>query len=337
MLEKFEYNKDFILESKEIIHGIKIRYTTYGYLNISKSNVIWFCHALTGDSEVKNWWNGLIGKEKLFNPEKYFIICANILGSCYGSTGPLSINPKTNNPYYYNFPKITIRDIIKSLMLLKKYLKIEKINTLIGGSLGGMQALEWVISDPQVCSNLVLMATSAKTSPWCIAFNESQRMAIEVDSSWKNTCNKFSGINGMKVARSIALLSYRNYNIYKFSQSEKEYTKIDNYLASSYQRYQGEKLSLRFNAFSYWILTKVLDSHNIGRNRGSISSILRSIKIPTIVIGIKTDVLFPPEEQQSIAKNIPNAKYYEIDSIYGHDGFLLEFKKIISILKNQIC
>lgn len=334
MLKKFKYNKDFILESKEIIHGLEIGYSTYGNFNTSKNNVIWFCHALTGDSKVKNWWSGLIGKNKFFNPEKHFIICANILGSCYGTTGPLSINPKTNYPYYYNFPKITIRDIIKSFILLKKYLKIEKINVLIGGSLGGMQALEWAISDPTICNHLVLMATSAKASPWCIAFSESQRMAIEVDSSWKNL-DKFAGINGMKVARSIALLSYRNYNIYKLSQLDKESSKIDYYLASSYQRYQGEKLSLRFNAFSYWILTKVLDSHNIGRNRGSIKSILASIKIPTTVIGIKTDLLFPPEEQKCIAKNIPNGEYYEIDSIYGHDGFLLEFTKIVAILKNQ--
>lgn len=335
MLKKFYYNKDFILESKEVLHGIEIGYTIYGNLNSSKNNVIWFCHALTGDTEVKKWWGGLIGKKNLFNPEKYFIICANILGSCYGSTGPLSINPKTNNPYYYNFPKITIRDIIKSLRLLKKHLKIEKINTLIGGSLGGMQALEWVIIDPTVCSHLVLMATSVKASPWCIAFNESQRMAIELDTSWK-TFNKLAGINGMKIARSIALLSYRNYNIYQFSQSENKNFKTDNYRASSYQRYQGEKLALRFNAFSYWILTKLLDSHNIERNRDSIKSILNSIQIPTTVIGITTDILFPTDEQKIIAKNIPNAKYYEIDSIYGHDGFLLEFKKITSILKSQI-
>lgn len=333
MIKKFKYNKNFILESGEVLQKFEIAYTSYGKLNKPKNNTIWFCHALTGNSEVKSWWGGLIGKDKIFNPEKYFIICANILGSCYGTTGPLSINPKTQKPYYHNFPKISVRDIANSFVLLKQHLEIKKIYVLIGGSLGGMQALEWSIIEPNVCENLILMATSAQSSPWCIALNESQRMTIEIDNSW-NKSHELAGINGMKVARTIALLSYRNYYTYKFSQSEDCDSKTDNYRASSYQRYQGEKISLRFNAFSYWILTKLLDSHHIGRNRdGNIESILNSITIPTTVIGITTDLLFPPEEQKLIAQNIPNSRYYEIESIYGHDGFLLEFEKITSLLK----
>lgn len=335
MLQKFKYNKNFILESGEVLHGIEIAYTVYGKMNKFKNNVIWFCHALTGNSEVKSWWGGLVGKGKFFNPDNYFIICANILGSCYGSTGPLSINPKTKKPYYHTFPRISIRDIANSLVLLKKYLQIEKIHILIGGSLGGMQALEWSIIEPKLCNHLILMATSAQSSPWFIALNESQRMAIEADQSWNESHNS-AGINGMKVARSIALLSYRTYHIYKFSQSEENSSKIDYYRSSSYQRYQGEKLATRFNAFSYWILTKLLDSHHIGRNRGNIESTLNTISIPTTVIGISSDLLFPPEEQKFIAQNIPNAMYFEINSLYGHDGFLLEFEKIASILKSSI-
>lgn len=333
MLKKFKYNKDFVLTSGEILHGIEIAYTSYGKLNAFKNNTIWFCHALTGNSEVESWWSGLVGKGKLFNPDEHFIICANILGSCYGTTGPLSINPNTKKPYYHTFPKIYMRDIANSLVLLKQHLQIKKIHMLIGGSLGGMQALEWSIIEPNLCNHLILMATSAKSSPWFIALNESQRMAIEIDASWSES-NELAGINGMKVARTIALLSYRTYQIYKFSQSEEDNSKIDNYRASSYQRYQGEKLAIRFNAFSYWILTKLLDSHHVGRGRGSIEFVLKSIKVPmTTVIGITTDLLFPPEEQKLIAQNIPNARYYEIDSLYGHDGFLLEFEKIASILK----
>jgi len=335
MLEKFKYSKEFTLESGKKLQGLELGFHTYGSMNESKSNVIWFCHALTGNSEVVSWWSGLVGEGKYFNPEDHFIICVNVIGSCYGSTGPLSINPQTREPYFHNFPKLTMRDIANTFLLLKNHLGINQIHTLVGGSLGGHQALEWSIIEPNCAKNLVLMATSAKCSPWATAFNESQRMAILMDETWKEN-HELAGINGMKVARSIALLSYRNYDTYKISQSETDENKIDNFKASSYQRYQGEKLSVRFNAFSYWALTEILDSHNVGRNRGKIEEVLNQINCNTIIIGISSDVLFPPIEQEFIAQNIPNSKYFEIESIYGHDGFLLEFDKIGVILNENI-
>lgn len=335
MLEKFRYNKDFKLESGKTIKGLELGYHKFGEFNQDKSNVVWFCHALTGNSDVPSWWSGLVGDEKFFNPDEYCIICVNVLGSCYGTTGPLSINPQTREPYFHDFPQITMRDIANTFVLLKEHLKIKELYALIGGSLGGMQALEWSIIEPNVAKNLVLMATAAKSSPWVTALNESQRMAIEMDESWKEN-NELTGINGMKVARSIALLSYRNYDTYKISQSETDDTKLDFYKASSYQRYQGEKLAVRFNAYSYWILTKVLDSHHIGRNRGTIENVLKSITSYTIVIGISSDLLFPPEEQKFISEHLPNCKYFEIESLYGHDGFLLEFDKIGDILQNNL-
>lgn len=330
----FIHNKTFQLESGKTLPELQLAYHTYGKLNAKKDNVVWVAHALTANSDVFDWWKGLVGENCLFNPEEHFIVCANILGSHYGSTSPLSINPDTGNPYYHHFPEITIRDIVNSLELLRQHLGIERINTLIGGSMGGQQALEWAISKNQIIDNLILLATNAQHSPWGIAFNETQRLAIKADRSWYNNA-KDAGIKGLKAARAIALLSYRNYNTYKVTQSDDKSENLGNLKASSYQNYQGEKLVNRFNTYSYWYLTKAMDSHNVGRNRNGIKNALKEIKAKTLVIGISSDLLFPVEEQKFLAEHIPNAIYSEIDSLYGHDGFLIETEKITTeILKH---
>jgi homoserine O-acetyltransferase len=293
----------------------------------SQDNVIWICHALTANSNVEDWWSGLVGKGKLFDPAHHFIICVNIPGSHYGSTGPLSVDPLTNERYYHNFPAITIRDMVKAFDWLRKELGIHKIHTCIGGSLGGQQALEWAILQPDLIENLVLIATNAQHSAWGIAFNESQRMAIQVDPTWKER-RPDAGHAGMKTARSIALLSYRNYETYLKTQTSTNVEQTDNFPASSYQQYQGDKLVKRFNAFAYWVLSKTMDSHNVGRARGSITKALQQIKSKTLVLGIKTDILFPLEEQKLLAGHIPEAHYKEIESVYGHDGFLIECDQI---------
>jgi homoserine O-acetyltransferase len=250
-----------------------------------------------------------------------------MLGSHYGSTGPLSENPATGEPYYHQFPEVTIRDMVGSLDLLRVELGIYKIHTCIGGSMGGQQALEWAIMQPQLIENLVLIATNAQHSAWGIAFNEAQRMAIEVDPTWAER-SSYAGLNGMKAARATALLSYRNYETYLKTQTSYEPERTDHYPASSYQRYQGEKLARRFNAFSYWILSKAMDSHHAGRGRGSVTTALQGIKSRTLVIGIASDVLFPVEEQRLLAAYIPDAHYEELESLYGHDGFLIECDQI---------
>lgn len=330
----FIHNETFQLESGKTLPELQLTYHTYGKLNAKKDNVVWVAHALTANSDVFDWWKGLVGENCLFNPEEHFIVCANILGSHYGSTNPLSINPDTGNPYYHHFPEITIRDIVNSLELLRQHLGIERINTLIGGSMGGQQALEWAISKNQIIDNLILLATNAQHSPWGIAFNETQRLAIKSDRSWYNNA-KDAGIKGLKAARAIALLSYRNYNTYKVTQSDDKSENLGNLKASSYQNYQGEKLVNRFNTYSYWYLTKAMDSHNVGRNRNGIKNALKEINAKTLVIGISSDILFPVDEQKTIAKFIPNAAYTEIDSLYGHDGFLIETEKITNeILKH---
>jgi homoserine O-acetyltransferase len=216
--------------------------------------------------------------------------------------------------------------------VLREHLGIQKIHTCIGGSLGGQQALEWAISQPDLISNLILLATNAFHSPWGVAFNESQRLAIMADPTWKDE-SLSAGQAGMKAARAIALLSYRNYNTYLNKQSEENINKKDNFKASSYQDYQGEKLVKRFNCHSYWYLSKAMDSHNVGRNRGSVEKALKQIKSQTLLIGIKSDILFPVSEQIFLAKNIKGAIYQEIDSLFGHDGFLIETGKIGSLIE----
>lgn len=331
----FDYKYSFPLESGESLPGFQLAYTTRGTLNDEGSNVVWICHALTGNADPGDWWGGMVGQGKYFNPENHFIVCANVLGSCYGSTGPLSTNPSTGRPFHHDFPALTIRDMVEALDLLRQELGIEKIHTCIGGSLGGEQAVEWAILRPQLIENLVLIAASAVASPWCIAFNEAQRMAIEADPTWIEQRDD-AGTAGMRAARAMAMISYRNYDTYGFTQALDNNEQLDGYKAASYQRYQGEKIADRFNAFTYWTLSKVMDSHNVGRNRGSILNALNQIKARTLVVGIRSDLLFPPTEQQFLARHIPEATYEEIDSLYGHDGFLIEFRPLAGIMRKWV-
>jgi homoserine O-acetyltransferase len=324
----FNSDEPFITESGETLPALTIAYNTYGNLNAKKNNVVWVCHALTSNSMVTEWWPGVVGENTVINPDKYFIVCANIPGSCYGSTGPTSINPNTAKPYYSDFPMITIRDMVKAFVLLRKHLQIEDIFLLMAGSMGGYQALEWAVMEKERIKNLFLITTSAAETAWGIAIHTAQRLAIEADCTWKDQSHS-AGSNGLKAARGIGLLTYRNYKILVEKQTDPDSEKIDNLKASSYIKYQGEKLVKRFNAQSYWILTKALDSHNLARGRNkTVKEVLQAMMQNTLIIGIKSDLLCPVDEQKNIAANMPNATYIEIDSSYGHDGFLIEYQKI---------
>jgi homoserine O-acetyltransferase len=320
---KYSVKNHFILECGEKFDQLEISYTTYGTLNADASNAIWVCHALTADANPQDWWSQLVGADKLFNPDEHYIVCANMIGSCYGSSSPTNCDL---NKRYNNFPQVSIRDNIQAFIQLKEHLGIDKINTLIGGSMGGQQALEWSIMDKNICKNLILLATSAVISPWAVAFNQSQRLAIRADQSW-GQANNNAGLSGLKAARSIALLSYRNAKAYDKTQSDTfEFDRESK--AISYQNYQGEKLVNRFNAYCYHALTKTMDTHDVGRNRGGLKQALTEIKAKTLVIGIESDLLFPIKESEVLAKNIKNASLHVIDSDFGHDGFLIESEKI---------
>lgn len=333
MINIYKYDQPFALECGVVLPQIHLAYSTHGHLNADKSNVVWIFHALTANSDPAEWWPGLVGTGKLFDPEMHYIVCVNMPGSCYGSIGPLELNPETSEPWYHDFPFFTTRDMVRAYEHLKEHLGIEKIFIGIGGSMGGQQLLEWAIEQPDLFDNIFPVATNAQHSPWGIAFNASQRMSIEADVSWKEK-KPDAGIEGMKVARSIALISYRHYETYLKSQLEKENNAISDYKSESYQRYQGEKLARRFNAFSYYKLSQGMDAHNVGRGRKSIEDALKNIKSKTLVIGIETDILFPLVEQKFLADNIPGAVYRAIQSHYGHDGFLLEFDQIEIIIRD---
>ena len=226
MQQLFKHSRPLQLESGTIIQEFHLVYTTHGQLSKAKDNVVWVFHALTANSDPAEWWPGLIGEGKLFDPASYFIICVNMPGSFYGSIGPLDTNPLTNRPYFHEFPLFTTRDMIRCYSLLKEELGIDRIYIGIGGSMGGQQLLEWAIEDPNLFEHIIPIAANAVHSPWAIAFNTSQRLAIEGDTSWKDKTPE-AGIHGMKTARSIALLSYRNYYTYQIAQSEETSDKIN--------------------------------------------------------------------------------------------------------------
>jgi homoserine O-acetyltransferase len=326
------------LESGAFLPAYHLAYTTQGKLNQHKDNAVWIFHALTANSDPSEWWPGLVGEGKLFDPSEYFIVCVNMPGSCYGSIGPLEINPQTREPWFHDFPFFSTRDMIRSYQPLREFLGIDRIHIGIGGSMGGQQLLEWAIEEPDLFEFIFPLATNARHSPWGIAFNTSQRMSIEADESWKERKQE-AGLNGMKAARATALLSYRHYGTYAEAQPRSEAFPFGQNGwdgAASYQRYQGEKLARRFNAFSYYVLSQSMDSHDTGRNRESAEKALQAIRAKTLAIGIQSDILFPLLEQQFIAAHIPGASYKTIPSDYGHDGFLLEFNSIGTLIKDFI-
>lgn len=335
----FTHKQPFVLENGQTLPALHLAYTTLGKLNAAKDNVVWIFHALTANSNPAEWWPGLVGEGKFFDPSRYFIICVNKPGSPYGSISPLSINPASGHQYYHDFPYFTIKDMVRSYQLLKNSLGITKVLVGIGGSTGGMQLLEWAIEEPQLFEHIVPIATSAVLAPWGVAFNASQRMAIEADSTWLQR-NKEAGQKGLATARSIALLSYRHYNGYGITQArDKQFvplTKESEYAADNYQRYQGLKLVNRFNVVCYYRLTQSMDSHDVGRNRGGVFNALQRITAATLVIGITSDVLYPFAEQEYLQKNIKGAQLLTLSSDFGHDGFLLEYESIEKALEEFI-
>ena len=337
MTKTFYHKHPFELESGIVLPEFHLAYNTWGTLNEEQNNVVWVFHALTANSDAEDWWNGLIGRDKFFSAKDYFIVCVNMPGSCYGSLSPLNVDPRSGEIFYHSFPAFTTRDMIRAYQKLREQLGVQKIFAGIGGSMGGQQLLEWAIEEPELFEHIIPIATNAKHSPWGIAFNATQRFCIEQDPTWKEK-QPTAGMEGMKTARAIALLSYRNYTAYTATQdgwhTEKNNSNESLSKAETYQKYQGEKLAKRFNAFSYYALSKSMDLHDVGRDRGGIKAALQNIEAKTLVVSISSDILFPPTEQQELADLIPGAKLKMIDSAYGHDGFLLEFEKLTALLQD---
>ena len=328
----YRFEEPFATEQGGVIEGLSIAYHTWGRLNAAGDNVVWVCHALTANSDVADWWPGTIESGKFLDPSRWYIVCANIPGSCYGSTGPMSINPSTGEPYYGDFPPLTMRDIARVLSAFATGIGVGRIHTIVGSSVGGFQALEWAAAEPLRFERMVLIATAAYATPWAIALDETQRMAIRADGSWGER-RADAGAAGLAAARAIGLLSYRGGPAYNRTQADAPSSEpAPQRRACSYQRHQGDKLVRRFNAYSYMSILDAFDTHDIGRDRGGVAAALATITAETIVIGITTDIIFPPEEMRALAQALPRARYAEIYSDMGHDGFLVENKQLNDIL-----
>lgn len=321
-LQFFQSPEPFPLENGSVLPELTLGFHTFGTLNAERNNVIWVCHALTANSDVSDWWAGLFGPGNVFDPEKYYIVCANMIGSCYGSTGPRSTNPATGKAYGKDFPLVSMRDLARSQDLLRQHLGIESIALCIGGSCGGHQVLELAYLIPAKIKKIALLVCAARESAWAIAIHESQRMAIEADPTWAHDEDN-SGQAGLRAARAIGLLSYRTIEAYRDTQSDTD-ERSDRFRAASYMNYQGEKLVRRFYSQCYWHLTKTLDTHHMGRGRGGISAALAQLTMPAFVFSIQKDLLIPPFEQELLAKHLPAAEFFSFDSAFGHDGFLIE-------------
>ncbi len=312
--ESWQKEGDFLLESGESIQNLELTYHTIGELNEAQDNVIWVFHALTANSNVYDWWTGLFGEGNLFNPEKHFIICVNTIGSPYGSTAPQNLD----------FPFFTVRDVVNAQLLLAKHLQINQVHLLMGGSFGGSQALEFAYAFQGQIQQMALIACAARESAWGIAIHQAQRLALQADPTFGS---ENGGAKGLGAARAIGLLSYRTGDAFVATQTDEE-DKLTDHRAASYIDYQAEKLVNRFNAIAYYYLINCLDTHNLGRDRGGVDQALSEINIPSLILGIDSDQLLPTYLQKEIANGLPRGKYVEVQSDYGHDGFLIETKQI---------
>jgi homoserine O-acetyltransferase len=379
----YVYPGPFRLESGIELPKAQLRYMTYGTLNPTRDNVVVVCHALTGNANVHTWWGNMIGPGQALDTQKYFIVCANILGSCYGSTGPASTVSTTQGDkgiqkYGMAFPDVSVQDTVRlQLHMLQDELKVSRIKCVIGGSFGGMQALEFAVQAgtaqspfaiycPRVqqrvpwVQSVIPMACGAAHTAWQIAISEVQRQAIYADPKWKdgNPCMDDPPLSGLAVARQIGMISYRTPKAYemKFGRRQRaddetedtrrntgqevdpveingsnpSYGSMAQWQVKSYLEYQGSKFLSRFDPITYIKLTEQMDSHDVGRNRGGKQTALAHVKIPALVMGIDSDVLYPLWEQEELATLLPNCIFKVIHSDAGHDGFLLEQEQVAS-------
>ena len=331
---------NFNFEAGGSISQLEIIYHTSEREYKKGDRVVWLCHALTANSDPLDWWPEMVGENCWVNPDKDFVVCVNIFGSAYGTTGSRSVFDDEKAAVFQgfnnalDFPKFTVRDTARLFTLVREHLGIERVDLLVGSSIGGFHALEWAIMEGDVIQRAAFIATAPRVSPWLSAWMEVQRMALEADPTFRACESLDGGRKGLEAARAISLISYRSFDGYNLTQYETDDDCLFASRAASYERYQGEKLVKRgFDAYSYYYLLHCVDSQNVGRKRGGVAKALAQITAKSIVISITSDGLFPPAESREWAKHIPAAKYYEIESRFGHDGFLLETNQITNILQ----
>lgn len=341
------------LKSGRVLKNIDVAYETYGKLNENKDNAILVLHALTGsahaayyhkDTEKPGWWDDMIGSGKAFDTDKFFIISSNILGGCYGTTGPASINPDTNKPYALDFPVITIEDIVDVQRKLIDYLGIKKV-IVAGGSMGGMQAIEWSIRYPEYVKSTIMIASAARLNAQGIAFNAVARNAILTDINFNNGnyYNQKAPESGLSIARMIGHITYlcEEAMYKKFGREFKDTPSFDfgiDFQVESYLEHQGRIFVDRFDANSYLYITKALDYYDPIKEHGSLENALKESNSRFLIISFSTDWLFTTAQSKQIVNSLiklnKDVSFVELESKCGHDAFLLEFEKQTKIIKS---
>jgi homoserine O-acetyltransferase len=311
----------FALEGGQSLRGVRVAYRTWGRWQ-SRATLV--CHALTGNADADDWWAGLFGPGRTLDPDRDFIVSSNVLGSCYGTTGPASIRPGTVGTYGGRFPDVSIRDMIALQASLLDHLGVDRLNLVVGGSLGGMQALEWAVGFPERVGGVVSIGAGPNQSAWSLAFSDAQRAAITADPGFKDG-GYLPGdgpVDGLATARMIAMISYRSPDNFdaKFGRSEA----VDGFAVQSYLRHQGKKLVDRFDANAYLTLVAAMDGHDLARGRGELDEVLAGITTPILAVGISSDVLYPVSEVESLARALPCGRYETLHAPQGHDAFLIE-------------
>jgi homoserine O-acetyltransferase/O-succinyltransferase len=309
--------------------AVEVGYRTWGTLDAQGANAVVICHALTGSADADLWWTRMFGPGRALDPERDFIVCPNVLGSCYGTTGPSSIDPATGEPWRGTFPAITIRDMVRVQRALCDRLGVTRIRLVVGGSMGGMLTLEWGLLYPELVESLVCIASTARHSAWAIGLSEAQRLAIFADPRWRD--GRFDPADppsaGLAAARAMAMLTYRSHP--SFEERFGRRTQANELFAvESYLRYQGQQLVDRFDPATYVTLTRAMDTHDVSRGRGDFDEVLRSVRQPTLVVSIDSDVLYWPAEQREVARLVPGAQLAVMDSPHGHDAFLIDVDRL---------
>lgn len=337
MTATIETFASFRLENGVELTDVPVAYRTWGRLNAAGDNAIVVCHALTGNVDVDDWWAGLLGPGRALDTDRYFVVCANVLGSPYGTASPLTSNPATGRPYGADFPVPTVRDSVALHRRLLERLGIRQVAFAIGGSMGGMQALEWAFHGRFV-RGIVPIGVGGRHSAWCIAWSEAQRQAIYADPLWRGgRYPREQGPDaGLATARMIAMISYRSFASFEArfgravegagSQGESRFS------VESYLGYQGLKLVARFDANCYVRLTQKMDTHDVARGRGEYHEVLGRIEQPALVVGIDTDVLYPLAEQRELVQHLPNGQLTVLEAQHGHDSFLIEVEALNDIV-----
>lgn len=348
----FSFTRDeiaFTTESGYTFDEVQVAYETYGSLSEDKDNAILVLHALSGDAHAAGfytpqdakpgWWDPMIGPGRALDTEKFYVICSNVLGGCRGTTGPTSLNPAIGKPYGISFPSINIRDMVRLQKVLLDHLGVKKLKLAIGGSMGGMQALEWAVTFPDFVEAVVPIATTHKLSPLAIAFNYLGIKAIENDPEWRdgNYLEYGQPAKGLSLARMIGTITYKSDELFKrrFDRAINPDTGL--FQVESYLEHQGESFVRRFDANTYLYLVKAMNEHDISKPYGSLERTIRRIRSRVLMIGIDTDMLYFPDDMRNFIRRLNTAggygEYKEIKSCQGHDAFLIDFDQLSPIVK----